>query len=282
MGFKRMADRKTSSHPEDQSTVINKRGLRYEDRQSLSALGHSLARFRLLEAGRVAYWWAWKEGWRFNPRRILDKNYDAKFDQAFRVDTQRRVSLTDLDIHGFDIRHGVFYQATSAALLRKILSRLKLNYSRFVFVDLGSGKGRVLLMAAQLPFQRVVGVEISEELTQCARRNIDAFRGQLKAPIELVHENAANFCFPQEPTILFMFNPYDETVMTPVIANMLGAADDSGNEGLVIYHSPRCRQLFDQSERFTILEEFQHTVIYQLNGPKKYPKRETPRGAPQH
>ena len=267
-GSKRLADRKKRSPPEDQSAFISKRRLRYEDRQALSTIGHSLARLRLLEAGRVAYWWALKEGWRFNPLRILDKRYDAKFDQAFRVDTQRRIALTDLDIHGFDIRHGVFYQATSAALVRKILSRLKLDYSRFVFVDLGSGKGRVLLMAAQLPFRRVIGVEIAEELIQCARCNIDGFPQELKAPIELVHENAADFCFPQEPTILFMFNPYDETVMKPVIANMLGAADDSGNEGLVIYHSPRCRQLFDRSKRFRILEEFQHTVIYQLNGPK--------------
>ena len=238
------------SSPQNQSTFTSKHRLRYEDRQALSALAHSLARFRLLEAGRLAYWWARKQGWRFHPRRFLDKRYDTKFDDAFGVETQRRVALTDLDIQGFDIRHGVYYQATSAALVRKILRQLRLDCRQFVFVDLGSGKGRVLLMAAQMPFRRVIGVEISEELIECARRNIDACKGRLEAPIELVHENAAEFRFPREPTVLFMFNPFDETVMRPAVANLLSAADDGGHEGFVVYHSPRCRELFDRSERF--------------------------------
>ena len=265
-GSKRNADRKMASTPEDQSTFRNKRGLSYEDRQTLSALGNSLAHLRLLQAARVAYWWALKEGWRFNPARILDKRYDAKFDRAFRVKTQRRVDLTELEIQDFDICHGVHYQATSAALVRRILSRLNLDHSRFVFVDLGSGKGRVLLMAAQLPFKRVIGVEIAEELIQCARRNIDSFLGELRAPIELVHGNAADYSFPPEPTVLFMFNPFDETVMSRVIENLLAAADDSRKEVLVVYHSIRCRELFDQSKRFRILEEFQHTVTYSYKG----------------
>ncbi len=261
-----MTDRKTELPSADQSTFINKRGLSYEDRQALSALGNCLAHLRLLQAARVAYWWALKEGWRFNPARILDKRYDAKFDRTFRVKTQRRVDLTELEIQDFDVRHGVYYQATSAALVRRILNRLNIDHSHFVFVDLGSGKGRVLLMAAQLPFKRVIGVEIAEELIQCARRNIDSFRGELKVPIELVCDNAARFHFPHEPTVLFMFNPFDETVMSRVIENLLAAADDSGKEVLVVYHSTRCRELFDRSTRFQLLDEFQHTVIYRFVG----------------
>src|SRR5437763_11062946 len=41
-----------------------------------------------------------------------------------------------------------------------------------VFVDFGSGKGRVVYQAGRLPFRRVIGVEVSEELNRIARRNL--------------------------------------------------------------------------------------------------------------
>src|SRR3712207_1940229 len=45
-----------------------------------------------------------------------------------------------------------------------------------VFVDLGSGKGRVVLAAARFPFKRVIGVEIAESLNEVARANVEAAR----------------------------------------------------------------------------------------------------------
>ena len=50
-----------------------------------------------------------------------------------------------------------------------------------VFLDLGSGKGRVVLEAARRPFRRVIGVEISPELNAIAARNLEASRRRLRA-----------------------------------------------------------------------------------------------------
>src|ERR1700761_9069906 len=50
-----------------------------------------------------------------------------------------------------------------------------------VFVDLGSGKAKVLLIAAQLPYAEVIGVEIDKELGQCADENIRRSRAHPKA-----------------------------------------------------------------------------------------------------
>src|SRR5689334_21283292 len=50
-----------------------------------------------------------------------------------------------------------------------------------VFVDLGAGKGRALLMAGRLPYRRVVGIELDPELAQCARRNVEQARRRLRA-----------------------------------------------------------------------------------------------------
>jgi cyclopropane fatty-acyl-phospholipid synthase-like methyltransferase len=60
--------------------------------------------------------------------------------------------------------------------LSRALDRLQLDPRDFVFVDLGSGKGRVILRAATRPFRRVEGVEFSEPLHRVALRNIDNAR----------------------------------------------------------------------------------------------------------
>jgi predicted RNA methylase len=63
------------------------------------------------------------------------------------------------------------------SMLRLTMRQLPRDLSDFVFIDVGSGKGRVLLAAAQYKFKRVLGVELTQELHEHAQRNIVAFRG---------------------------------------------------------------------------------------------------------
>ena len=42
-------------------------------------------------------------------------------------------------------------------------------------LDLGSGKGRALLLASMYPFAHIVGVEVQPELDDIARQNIERF-----------------------------------------------------------------------------------------------------------
>ena len=43
---------------------------------------------------------------------------------------------------------------------------------RTVFLDVGAGKGRAMLVASEYPFLRVEGVELNPKLADIARRNI--------------------------------------------------------------------------------------------------------------
>lgn len=86
---------------------------------------------------------------------------------------------------------------------------MKLSPSRSdVFVDLGSGKGTVLLMAALLPFRRVIGVEIDEQLSEQARRNVERARVRLRAEVEVVTASVLEWPIPDETSAVFMFNPF--------------------------------------------------------------------------
>ncbi len=75
------------------------------------------------------------------------------------------------------------------------------DHSRFTFIDLGSGKGRILFLAAEYPYRRIQGVEFARELHSEAQENFRTFStgaGSSGAgKIESVCVDAGNFEFPK-------------------------------------------------------------------------------------
>ncbi len=70
------------------------------------------------------------------------------------------------------------YTATDYRSFYRVMRHIKVR-EQDVFLDYSSGLGRVLLMAAQYPFRRALGVELSARLNEGARRNITRCRGKL-------------------------------------------------------------------------------------------------------
>src|SRR5215472_15588882 len=94
---------------------------------------------------------------------------DVEYDWDHRVDT------TSATIGWRDRLLGVFhspYQPTEPALFHEMLSSIPVNYVESTFIDLGSGKGRTLMMASDYPFRRIVGVELLPALNRIAKENL--------------------------------------------------------------------------------------------------------------
>jgi SAM-dependent methyltransferase len=147
---------------------------------------------------------------------------EEAFDATFGTDTTGIVmpwELASLKDAGAD---AFVYEPTSGRLIREILRCIVLVPQQFVFVDLGSGKGRALLVASEFPFARIVGVELSTELHAIAQANIKLYRpgNQLCRNFELRREDAAAFVFPAEPLVLFMFNPFGDETVARVLGNL--------------------------------------------------------------
>jgi trans-aconitate methyltransferase len=71
-------------------------------------------------------------------------------------------------------QHAEKYKATRARYFRKLMKRVHLPRDG-VFVDVGCGKGRILLLAVEHGLNRVVGIEISPTLCKIAEKNIAGF-----------------------------------------------------------------------------------------------------------
>ena len=93
-------------------------------------------------------------------------------------DWEKRVNTTSGTVGWRARLLGVFhspYQPTEPELFREMMGALPIELERFTFVDIGSGKGRTLLMASEFPFKRIVGVELMEELHRAAEENLRAY-----------------------------------------------------------------------------------------------------------
>ena len=171
-------------------------------------------------------------------------------------DWDNRVNTTSAAVGWRNRLLGVFhspYQPTEPLLFGEMLDSLSIDYSRFTFIDLGSGKGRTLLMASMYPFRRVLGVELLPELHRQAEANIREFKSDARkcAEVESLCADARNFALPLEPLLLYLFNPFLESGLAQVVTNLERSLHSHPRPVIVLYHNPLLANVLDAS-RFLI------------------------------
>jgi SAM-dependent methyltransferase len=187
----------------------------------------------------------------------------------------KRRKLEELSRDGFDALHGtdtagilvgrelgpcvtrdghlvIPYETTSEAAIRLPLDGLGLDLSDFTFVDLGCGKGKPLLVAASYPFRRLVGVDISPVCVGAARRNLARYGPEPVDParIELLVGDAADYAFPPEPLVVYLYNPFPGAVLERVVANLERSLLTRPRPAAVIYVNPHALAPLARSELF--------------------------------
>jgi hypothetical protein len=165
---------------------------------------------------------------------------DEAFDALHGTDTGRTMSATDLTASGADVPPLWRYYPTLRESFTRIMAAVPARLEDFVFVDLGSGKGRVVLMASEHPFRRVVGVELAPALHRVALQNVQRYRSdsQRCRAFELRCEDAAAWQPPPEPLLVYLFQPFPVDVLDAVLANLRAAAQRSGAEVIIAYLNP--------------------------------------------
>jgi SAM-dependent methyltransferase len=180
------------------------------------------------------------------PARLRQRYGDADYDWDYRVNT------TSGAVGWRDRLLGMFhsaYQPTEPAAFHDMLDVLQqspspdqtaLNFREFTFVDLGSGKGRTLLMASDYPFRRIVGVELLPSLHQIAQQNLRQYKNESQKcfAIESICADATAFSFPDQPLVIYLFNPFPESGMRQVFANLEQSLHIHPRPVYVLYHNP--------------------------------------------
>jgi SAM-dependent methyltransferase len=185
-----------------------------------------------------------------------------RFDATRGVTTEGLIFLGDLDPEavGPGIVYATHYEPTPVGDLTRLLDAVPLPPEQTTFVDLGSGMGRAVMVAADRGYRQAVGVEISPALHEVARENVRAISRESAKRIRLVRRDASSFRIPRGDLALYLFNPFRAVVMETVVANLLARAGRS--EVVIVYHTPLERAVIDATGAFEQIADLGFGIVY--------------------
>jgi SAM-dependent methyltransferase len=188
-------------------------------------------------------------------------------------DWDRRVNTTSAAVGWRDRLLGVFhsaYQATEPTAFREMLESLQIDFHDYTFIDLGSGKGRTLLMASDYPFRRILGVELLPELNRIAEENVRVYRSESQrcSAVEAQCADARKFVFPPDPIVVYLFNPLFESGLEQVMSNLARALRETPREAFVLYHNPLLAHVIEHEQGWAKVSGNEQYAAYRYSSDK--------------
>jgi predicted RNA methylase len=194
-------------------------------------------------------------------RTILDRLIPGRgqrsgrwFDRLHGVETSKTVARDGLTGMSAELReHAGEYIPTNPALFRRIMRKSGIEPSSFTFVDLGCGKGRIVIAAANYAFRAIVGVEADAALYAVAQQNLRRW-GQgdsRRRRAQVVHADARTFELPEGNIFVFMYSPFRGRIFDEVAKRLATAAGDPDRAVVIAYSSDREAEALERTGRFT-------------------------------
>ena len=181
------------------------------------------------------------------PARRRARTLDRGFDAAHGTDTRGYFTL-DAVAEDTDNPGDTLYEATRPSVFGAALDAVPIRAEDFVFVDLGSGKGRALLLASDRPFKKVVGVEFSKPLNDIATRNIARYVTPQSScsDVQSLAMDATEYALPEDNLLVYMFNPFPPDVLRVVVTNIRRSVADTPRDVFLLYMHPVLIDVLDE------------------------------------
>lgn len=199
---------------------------------------------------------------RFSPAAARARRLDLAFDRRWGTDTGGTMNLSALNVARDRALLGFGYQASNGAALHQAIAVSGITPADFSFVDYGSGKGRVVMIAAATGFARAIGVEFAPELHEVAEANADRFLAAGGAPrrCEMVLGDAGSYVPPAGPLFAYIYNSFGPVILREVLARLKSHAANA--PVFIAYVNPRHREAFEDAGNWQVIEASTDWVLY--------------------
>ena len=196
------------------------------------------------------------------PRIAPNRNASHPFDQKYGTDTGGYLAPEELRGGSPSDAMNNGYSAVAPSVFREACRRWReslppssARVEAYTFVDVGAGKGRALLLAAESPFRKVIGVELSEELARLARRNANLWTRATRSrrTIRVLRQDALEFRWPRPPLLVYLNNPFECELLEKLAGKLAGVAASGPGLVDVLYVNPGCADTLIDSGNFKLL-----------------------------
>jgi 16S rRNA G966 N2-methylase RsmD len=171
--------------------------------------------------------------------------HEIKGEKKYQLETVKVDTLQNEKIRSDNLKHASIYQGTNYFIIEKAFEFLRQENANFHLVDYGSGKGRIMVVAAYYDFKKITGIDFSQSLCHEAEINIEKIKPRFPSvEFEIVCDDAVNYPIKNDDTVFFFFNPFDEVVMLQVVKNILASLKKNERKIYVVYVNPLHQEIF--------------------------------------
>ena len=175
---------------------------------------------------------------------------------AFRYGLRRTFSpvpLKHLTIESGDITRSSPYEAVNYYMLEKLLKAFRGISSETSVVDLGCGKGRVMVVAAHLGFKNIIGIDFAKELCQEAAQNMERTHASIKdIDWKVIQVNVLDYSIQPDDAVFFMFNPFVDETVNKFLDNLETSCAQNPRKTWFLYASPLHATVLQQRGYVTV------------------------------
>jgi hypothetical protein len=177
--------------------------------------------------------------------RIYGAAYCRIWDWRYQVRTCGDVQVEDLQVASTVRQQARGYVPTHPKLVRQLFDALPLQNGKFLLVDLGSGKGRVLVVGLSYPFARIEGVEVDPMMHGIAEANLLSYRGKRRCEsARSLCINVCNYQFEPMDTVFFLFSPFRTQLMKLVLGRIFQSLKTHPRDVFIVFHNPEEHEKF--------------------------------------
>jgi len=174
--------------------------------------------------------------------------YEIKGEKKYHINTIKIDRLHHVQIKSHNLSHSSIYQATNYYLIEKAFEYLKSEKANNNLIDFGSGKGRVMAVAAGYGFKNVTGIDFAQELCDEAEKNIEKIKSFFpESNFNIICDDAVSYKIENNTNVFFFFNPFDEVIMLKVAKNILLSLKEKDRKIYIVYANPLHKGIFQSA-----------------------------------
>ena len=182
------------------------------------------------------------------PLAIFITWHEIKRGPKYNVNTIKPVSLEALTIAEGDISKSSPYEALNYYILETLLENFrKLFPGEKSILDIGSGKGRVMVVAAHYGFINITGVDFARELCAAAERNINKIKAQFRDTTFTIYcKDILNYTIDKSDKVFFLYNPFNNEIMEKLLEKIDRSVKEHSRTIYFIYANPQQKEILIQ------------------------------------